>query len=208
MSSPGPITRGDEPDVARCLRLRPGNRAENGRLGRDGGRVPLGQPVPDGVDEQRGRAVLTLDLPRRLDGSVHEDGADVVRDPAQSLAVVIADQPGAVGVDRAGRCRIRAGNGPASRQRDRAAPHRAGRTAFWVKNSDHPCDLRLRPIWPPVRSARIAFPVPRVRTPPPTELARSEVRGTQVFHGAAPHSGVRQPRKANRNDGHSLPELP
>ena len=40
-----------------------------------------------------------------------------------------------------------------------------------VKNSDHPCDLRLRPIWPPVRSARIAFPEARVRTPPPTELA-------------------------------------
>jgi hypothetical protein len=40
-----------------------------------------------------------------------------------------------------------------------------------VKNSDHTCDLRLRPIWPPVRSARIAFPETRVRTPPPTELA-------------------------------------
>ena len=45
------------------------------------------------------------------------------------------------------------------------------RQAVGVKNSDHSCDLRLRPIWPPVRSARIAFPEARVRTPPPTELA-------------------------------------
>src|SRR6266542_6199764 len=26
-----------------------------------------------------------------------------------------------------------------------------------VKNSDRPCDLRLRPSWPPVKSVRIAF---------------------------------------------------
>jgi hypothetical protein len=47
----------------------------------------------------------------------------------------------------------------------------AVRQGIGVKNSDHPCDLRLRPIWPPVRSARIAFREARVRTPPPTELA-------------------------------------
>ena len=54
--------------------------------------------------------------------------------------------------------------------RGRSLPARSPRPVG-VKNSDHPCDLRLRPIWPPVRSARIACPEARVRTPPPTELA-------------------------------------
>ena len=51
--------------------------------------------------------------------------------------------------------------------------HQADEMPVGVKNSDHPCDLRLRPIWLPVRSARIAFPEARVRTPPPTDFISS-----------------------------------
>ena len=48
------------------------------------------------------------------------------------------------------------------------------------QNSNHPCDLRLRLIWAPVRSARIAFLEARVRTPPPTELGRALDRPRSV----------------------------
>ncbi len=50
-----------------------------------------------------------------------------------------------------------------------------------VKNSDRPCDLRLRPSWPPVKSVRIAFlEGPSGGPLPPSGEDEIRVRRTQV----------------------------
>jgi hypothetical protein len=46
-----------------------------------------------------------------------------------------------------------------------------------VGAENYSCDLRLRPTWPPARSARIALPESESGTMPPTEWVRSESEG-------------------------------
>jgi hypothetical protein len=111
--------------------------------------------------------------------------------------------------------RVRAPRRPAGRGRRGglpAGPRRGGQDrteGVGVRNSDHPCDLRLRPSWPPADPTRSSGPASDSRSP---ERASPRARGS---HGSArervrrpvPLMRRRQRRRAPPPTGGSSPRV-